>query len=264
MNLKKKLSLFNQGIDSFSKIQDEDSLSPIQKIQLKAYKENSTVINKEKIMGFIDKVQYPISYFDFETFTDAVPIYDMQRPHMQMPFQYSLHVQNNKDEKLNIKDNHFEFIAKHDEDPRRAIAESMIKNFPKKGTIMAYNQSFEKNCIKSLAEFCPDLAEDLHALNERFIDLIEPFRNGGYYDSEFRGSFSIKKVLPALCSNDKELDYKQLEISNGGMASSAFKEMRKLSKLEIEKTREKLFDYCRLDTYAMHAIYLKLLESIEK
>ena len=260
MNLKKKLSLYNQGIDSFSKIQDEDSLSPIQKIQLKAYKENSTIINKEKIMNFIDKVQYPISYFDFETFTDAVPIYDMQRPHMQMPFQYSLHVQNNKDEKLNIFDNHFEFIAKHDEDPRRSIAENMIKNFPKKGTIMAYNQSFEKNCINSLAEFCPDLADYLHALNERFVDLIEPFRNGGYYDSEFKGSFSIKKVLPAVCPNDDELDYKQLDISNGGMASSAFKEMRYQPKDQIEHTRTKLFQYCRLDTYAMYAIYQKLLE----
>ena len=259
MNLKKKLSLFNQGIDSFSKIQDEDSLSPIQKIQLKAYKENSTIINKEKIMDFIDKVEYPISYFDFETFTDAVPIYDMQRPHMQMPFQYSLHVQNSKDEKLKIKDNHFEFIAKHDEDPRRAIAESMIKNFPKRGTIMAYNQSFEKNCINNLAEFCPDLAEDLYAFNERFVDLIEPFRNGGYYDSEFKGSFSIKKVLPAVCPNNKELDYKELAISNGGMASSAFKEMREQSKHQIEHTRKELFQYCRLDTYAMYAIYIKLL-----
>ncbi|MBU28170.1 MAG: hypothetical protein CMD30_02250 [Flavobacteriales bacterium] len=264
MNLKKKLSLYNQGIDSFSKIQDEDSLSPIQKIQLKAYKENSTIINKEKIMDFIDKVQYPISYFDFETFTDAVPIYDMQRPHMQMPFQYSLHVQNNKDEKLNIKDNHFEFIAKHDEDPRRFIAESMIRNFPKTGTIMAYNQSFEKNCIKSLAKFCPDLADDLHALNERFVDLIEPFRNGGYYDSEFKGSFSIKKVLPAVCPKDNKLDYKELEISNGGMASSAFKEMRNQSKDQIDYTRTKLFQYCRLDTYAMYAIYIKLLETVNE
>ena len=31
------------------------------------------------------------------------------------------------------------------------------------------------------------------------------------------------KVLLAVCPNDKELDYKELEISNGGMASSALK-----------------------------------------
>ena len=211
------------------------------------------------INDFINKVKYPISYFDFETFTDAVPIYNGQRPHMQMPFQYSLHIQNHKDEKLKIDDNHYEFIANHLEDPRRSIAESMIQNFPSEGTIMAYNQSFEKKCIESLARHCPDLADHLLSFNERFIDLITPFRGGGYYESNFKGSFSIKKVLPALCPDNKELDYNELEISNGGIASSAYKEIRGQSRQEAKKTREKLFKYCRLDTYAMYAIYEKLL-----
>ena len=42
--------------------------------------------------------------------------------------------------------------------------------------------------IKTLAEYCPDLADELLALNERFVDLIEPFRSGGYYNSEFKGA----------------------------------------------------------------------------
>ena len=62
---------------------------------------------------------------------------------------------------------------------RRSIAEDMIKNFPKEGTIMAYNESFEKRCVQSLAEYCPDLSDELLALNERFIDLIEPYAKGG-------------------------------------------------------------------------------------
>ena len=260
MSLDKKLNLYDQGVETFDKIKDEESLTSIQKIQLQAHKKDTPIIDKKKIQNFINKIQYPISYFDFETFTDAIPIYESQRPHMQMPFQFSLHVQTTKDNTFNIDENHFGFIAKHDEDPRRAIAESIINSFPKTGTIIAYNQSFEKNCIKSLAEYCPDLAEDLLALNERFIDLIEPFRSGGYYDKEFRGSFSIKKVLPALCPNDYELDYKQLEISNGGMASSAFKEMRTQSIEHVNLTRDNLFKYCRLDTYAMYAIYQKLLQ----
>ena len=261
MNLKKKLNLYNQGIDTFDKIKDKESLSPTQKNQLRAYKEKSPIINTEKIKSFIDKVKYPISYFDFETFTDAVPIHDKQKPHMQMPFQYSLHIQRDEDKKLGINDNHFEFIADHDEDPRRSIAESMINNFPKQGTIMAYNESFEKRCIQSLAEYCPDLSDELLALNDRFIDLIEPFRGGGYYHSKFKGSFSIKNVLPAICPNNPELDYKALDISNGGMAMSAYKEMRDSSKnTDVETTRNSLFKYCRLDTYAMYAIYQKILQ----
>ena len=259
--LKKKLKLYNEGIDSFEKITNTDSFSAIQQLQLEAYKTNTPVINKNKIENFINKIKYPISYFDFETFTDAVPIFDQQKPHMQMPFQYSLHIQINEDEKLEIDDNHFEFIAEHDKDPRRSIAEDMIKNFPKEGTIMAYNQSFEKRCVQSLAEYCPDLSDELLALNERFIDLIEPFRGGGFYHSKFKGSFSIKNVLPAICPNNPELNYKALDISNGGMAMSAYKELRNSSKnIDIETTRKNLFKYCRLDTYAMYAIYKKILQ----
>lgn len=262
--LKKKLKLYNEGIDTYEKITNTESFSSIQKLQLEAYKKKTPVINKNKIKTFINKIKYPISYFDFETFTDAIPIFDKQRPHMQMPFQYSLHIQMNEDEKLEIDDNHFEFIAEHDKDPRRSIAESMIKNFPKDGTIIAYNQSFEKRCVQSLAEYCPDLSDELLALNERFIDLIEPFRGGGFYHSKFKGSFSIKNVLPVICPSNSVLDYKALDINNGGMAMSAYKELRNSSKnVEIETTRKNLFKYCRLDTYAMYAIYIKLLEIIK-
>lgn len=259
--LKKKLKLYSEGIDIFEKIKDIETFSSIQQLQLEAYETNTPIINREKITTFVNKVKYPISYFDFETFTDAVPIYEKQKPHMQMPFQYSLHIQRDEDKKLGIDDNHFEFIADHDEDPRRSIAESMINNFPKQGTIMAYNESFEKRCIQSLAEYCPDLSDELLALNDRFIDLIEPFRGGGYYHSKFKGSFSIKNVLPAICPNNPELDYKALDISNGGMAMSAYKEMRDGSKnTDVETTRNNLFKYCRLDTYAMYAIYEKILQ----
>ena len=260
MNLKKKISLYNQGIDTFEKVNDIDSLTPTQKNQMEAFRKAAPIIKKQEIKKFTDKIIYPISFFDFETFTDAVPLYDGQRPHMQMPFQYSLHIQNDENQALDIDDNHFEFIADPNKDPRRAIAESMVQKLPKKGSIMAYNESFEKSCIKSLAEYCPDLAGELLAFNERFVDLIEPFRGGGYYDSEFRGSFSIKKVLPAICSSNKELDYKKLEISNGGIASSSYKGLRNKSNEDAQKTLEDLYEYCRLDTYAMHAIYQKIIQ----
>ena len=97
---------------TFDKIKDKESLSSTQKNQLRAYEEKSPIINTEKIQSFINKVEYPISYFDFETFTDAVPIHDKQRSHMQMPFQYSLHIQNDINEKLNLNDNHYQFIMR--------------------------------------------------------------------------------------------------------------------------------------------------------
>ena len=63
-------------------------------------------------------------------------------------FQYSMHIQSSRDEILDINDPHPEFIANHLDDPRRQIAESLINNFPTSGTIMAYNESFEKVVLK--------------------------------------------------------------------------------------------------------------------
>ena len=57
----------------------------------------------------------------------------------------------------------------------------------------------------------------------------------------------------------KNLDYKSLEISNGGLASSSYKKLRGQTDKEITHTREELFKYCRLDTFAMYEIYRKLL-----
>ena len=260
LNFDKKLIFYNDGIDSFKKITSKIKLSTTQQNQIKAYKIKEPIIDISKINTFISSIQYPISYFDFETFTDAIPLYEGQRPHMQMPFQYSLHVQESRENDLSSSDSHFEFIGNIEEDPRRAIAERMLKDIPKSGSIMAYNQSFEKNCIKSLASHCPDISSELLSLNERFVDLIDPFRGGGYYDHKFGGSFSIKSVLPALCPNDDKLNYKNLDINNGAMASNAYKDMRNQSKEQRIITREMLFKYCWLDTYAMYAVYTKLLE----
>ena len=180
---------------------------------------------------------------------------------MQMPFQYSLHIQNNINENLGLSKNHFEFIAKVKDDPRRFIAESLLKNLPSDGSIMAYNQSFEKNCIETLAKHCPDLSDELLALNDRFVDLIVPFRGGGYYDSNFKGSFSIKSVLPALCPDDETLSYKKLKIKDGSTALNSYKEMRLKSDKERADLRKELFEYCRLDTFAMYSIYMELIKS---
>jgi hypothetical protein len=175
---------------------------------------------------------------------------------MQMPFQFSLHIQNEPLGELE----HFEWIGDHKDDPRKEIAEKMLKWIPPKGTIIAYNQSFEMNCIKELARYNVELSDQLLALNERFTDLIIPFRQGDYYHPAFNGSFSIKKVLPALCPNDSSLNYDSLNITNGGEASLAYKKFHELNNEEIETYRNDLFIYCELDTLGM----VRILEHLIK
>lgn len=73
-----------------------------------------------------------------------------------------------------------------------------------------------------------------------------------------QGSYSIKKVLPALVP---ELSYDDMEIGDGGTASNIYGSMVSGTfEGNIEDTRRNLLEYCKLDTYAMVKIYEKLKE----
>ena len=254
MQTAKKMALYNSGVIDLKKLPTNQSLTTIQTLQVDTIRSGKPAIDTESIRSFIDSISYPISFFDFETFQNAIPRFDKQRPYMQMTFQYSLHILE-QDNTLN----HYEFLGDENSDPRRLLCERMLANLPTDGSIVAYNQGFEIGRIKELAKLFPDLADELLALTERFVDLIIPFRKGSYYHPKFNGSFSIKSVLPALFPNNKELDYKALAISHGGMAMDTFANLHKVNDpAQVEQIRSDLLAYCKLDTLAMVRIYEKL------
>lgn len=118
---------------------------------------------------------------------------------------------------------------------------------------------FEKMIIKPLAGEFADLAPHLMNIYENIKDLMVPFEKKYYYDRAFEGSYSIKHILPAMCSNDPELNYHDLdEIHNGNEAMAAFDGLEKRPPEEINKIRKNLLAYCRLDTLAMVKILEKL------
>ena len=127
---------------------------------------------------------------------------------------------------------------------------------------MAYNSTFEITRIKELANLYPDLSTHLLDIADHIKDLLDPFQAGYYYLPAMGGSFSIKKVLPALFPNDKELDYHNLDeqVQNGGDAMTIFPKMRFMSPEEEQSARQALLEYCKLDTWAMVKVWEKLKE----
>lgn len=80
---------------------------------------------------------------------------------------------------------------------------------------MVYS-SFEATRLRELGEHFKDLASSLARVRKRIVDLL-PLIRDHVYDPDFHGSFSLKSVLPALVP---ELGYDNLEITDGGLASS--------------------------------------------
>jgi hypothetical protein len=215
-------------------------------------------IDREGIRGFLGTLAYPLYHLDFETFQQAIPEYDGVKPYMQIPFQYSIHVQDNPC----AEPRHTGFLAEAGADPRRALAEALCTDIPTGVCVLAYNRSFEMSVIKELARQFPHLSDHLMNIHDNVRDLLDPFRAGYYYCKEMGGSNSIKSVLPALFPNDPELDYEALDlIHDGGEAMDAFPAMAEMGPEELACTRAALLAYCRLDTLAMVKILERLYEA---
>lgn len=256
LNINKKIELYKKGVIDFKDLLNEKlNKNYLEQIDFRI-NNREPKINKEKIKEFLDTLKLPIYFLDFETYQDAIPKYEGQRVYGKVPFQYSLHYY---DKDNNLK--HKEFLSKEDIDPRRSLAEQLVKDIPKDVCVLAYNMSFEKTVIKNLAELYNDLRDDLLKINENIKDLMIPFKNRDYYVKEMDGSYSIKYVLPALFKDDPSLNYHNLDlVHNGSEAMDTFKKLGSYSKEEREKVRESLLKYCELDTYAMVKIYEKLKE----
>lgn len=209
-------------------------------------------INKAAIQDFLKGLQYPLYYMDFETWSTAVPEQDGHWPYRQVCFQYSVQHQEIPNETIIER----AYLAEGTHSSSLLFLENLLQDLDKEGSILVYNQSFEKTRLKELAFENPQYEQKIEAIQNRIVDLMPIFRKH-YRLPEMQGSYCIKYVLPALLP---ELSYDDLEIGNGGDASSAFYNLKNLrGHDEIRRIRKALLLYCRLDTLAM----VKLLDKLK-
>jgi hypothetical protein len=248
-----KFEYYYKGIIRFKDF-DLDDLNYKQKMQVEAELYDKPVIDVTGIKQFLDMLNYPQYFLDFETFMPAIPQFNGTRPYQPVPFQYSMHVIENDASELK----HYEYLADAGIDPREKIARDLTQLIPENACVIAYNSSYEKGRIKELAEQFREYSEKLLRINENMIDLMIPFKRRHYYTKEMRGSYSIKAVLPALVP---ELRYEGLAISGGNEAMSVYSTLHLIEdKSEVEKIRKDLLKYCRLDTLGMVKLTEKLKE----
>ncbi len=249
----KKFDLYNKGVVNFADVPEDFPLNENQWMQVKSELNNETFIDKNNINEFVNGLKYPLYFMDFETFATAVPLFDKSRPYQQLVFQYSLHILSSTNEELV----HKEFLAENNgQDPRIAFIEKLIDDCGDKGDILVYNIGFERGKLADLAAAFPKYSFGINKIIVRLKDLMVPFQQRWYYTPAMQGSYSIKKVLPALVP---ELSYNDLNIKEGGTASNTFAAML-MGEFEgdINQTRNDLLAYCKLDTLAMVEILNKL------
>lgn len=135
----------------------------------------------------------------------------------QVPFQCSLHIL----EKWDSEPFHFSYLSDGRSDPRPEMMSFLVASVGSEGSVLAYNASFEKTVLNRCSQVFPEFQPWRKSVYDRFVDLLQPFRNFDYYSPAQHGSASMKDVLPALCG----VDYGDLFIRDGSAASRAFLRM---------------------------------------
>jgi CRISPR/Cas system-associated exonuclease Cas4 (RecB family) len=240
---KKLQSLSVKGIIDLTKLPKGLELNARQARVLRGVGTGKTIV-EPGLTAALQAVQWPCHYLDFETVMTFRPLYPEHGCHRQVLTQFSIHHR----ESLDSEVSHSEYLADPMHDGERVLAESLIAALGQHGSIIVYSH-FEHTRIKVLRDSFDDLSEQLQSILDRLVDLL-PIVADHVYHPEFRGSFSLKRVLPALVP---ELSYEGLGVKDGDMATTRFAKMARgeISGPEIETTRRQLLEYCKLDTLAM-------------
>jgi len=240
-----QFSLYEQGIMSITDIPDDIALSRQQHIQKECLMTGKTHIEREEIRRFLDRLEHPLYYLDFETVAPAIPAYDGMRPYQDMPFQFSIHIV----EQYGSEPTHHSFLAGGTEDPRPGILNELRRLLGSRGSIVAYNAGFEEGILKDLVEAFPEHSDWLQGILARMVDLLFPFTNFHYYHASQKDTASLKKVLSAITGRG----YEEMNIGNGMDASIAYAKIAygNATEDEIARVRADLTEYCKLDTEGM-------------
>ncbi len=237
------------GIESIADIPKNFPLTDKQKRAWECAKSGKPWFGKG-LQEALSTLRYPLYFMDFETLGVAIPRYSGMSPYDQIPFQWSVHILGNPE----AEPEQHEFLADDTDDPRPAFVKSLCQVIGKNGNVIAYNSGFESGVLEGLTECLPKYRSQITQIQERLWDLL-PVVRAHVYHSAFRGSFSLKSVLPALVP---EMSYDDMEVAEGSEAGLAWEAMvhAEVDSAERKKLRDALLAYCGQDTLGM----VKLLE----
>jgi hypothetical protein len=231
-------------------------LSPVQEIHLAARASGERHVDRPAIAAFLEDLEYPLSFLDFEAYSEAVPTAAGIAPWEHVPVIYSLH----RRERPGAAPVHHVYAAPPGEDGRAGLYRDLVSRIGERGSIVVYGKGFERRMLERLAlgaaptgaaPAAPLPTPQLETIIPRLVDISRIFARGEYYDPRQEGSASLKAVYRAMIGGD----YGELEVADGRDANVLYYFLRHGfpagQELDGEAVLEDLKRYCSLDTEAL-------------
>lgn len=225
-----------------------------QKQVIRVVQRGSAEVDAAGIRRALDEIEWPVTYTDFEFDTGvAVPRYTGFRPYGRVPFQWAMVVQEEPGGELVERT---PFLHLSADNPDRAFAESFLAALPESGSVVVHYRAAERTVLNQLCErLGDDIADRLTGVIDRLRDSLD-IAKSGYQHPEQIGSYSIKKLAPALIGRG----YDDLAVSDGMAAVVAWRRAidPETDPAERERISVDLLQYCGRDAELMHEILEEL------
>lgn len=238
----------------------ERELTPEQTVKLTAGRSGRVHLRREAVAAFLSVLEYPLSFLDFEAYSEAVPALPGVAPWEHVPVVYSLH----RIERPGGEVRHWVYAAEPGTDGRAALYRHLTERLGDAGSIIVYGKGFERRMLERLAAAAGDeaaadaTAAALPTLIERLVDLSRPFARCDYYDPRQQGSASLKAVYRALVGSG----YGDLDVSDGRDANVLYYFLihgfPAGHDADPQRVLADLKRYCSRDTEALVAVLEKL------
>ena len=246
--------LSRHGVVDIADIPSGFKLTEGQRAHVDLIRNGQPIVNQDGLRERLDEIQNPVRHLDFESASFAIPLHADVAPWGHVATQYSMHLES----EAGLV--HREFLVEAEGDQRRALAERLIEDLGKEGSIIVWSVAYERGRIMDMAAWFPDLAPQLNAIGQRLFDLLPTVRNNVRHPG-FHNSYSLKAVAPVLASG---FGYDNLDIADGGEALGAMNLMMrgKIAAEEVPAMRERLLRYCERDTEATAGILQALRDMV--
>jgi len=240
----------NPSIEALDLDDEEIAWTELQRRMIQAVQSGKPFVDPEALRVELDKLEWPIAYIDFEFDPGmAVPRFAGTWPYARVPFQWSMHIQRCAGAELEQPD---PFIWLESTDPRQPFLDALLGALPESGSIVVHSKTAELTVLRELGRSLGgDYTTHIEAIETRLFDTIDLLK-AGYYHPDQQGSYSIKKVGPALVGRG----YKDLEIHDGMAAVVSWKKAIDPAtepRVKAELERE-LLEYCGRDTTLLHDV----------
>ena len=240
LRARRRKGLRARGIEEIRDIPEKFSLSALRRIARRAVREGRAQVHGDIRRAFAAVVP-PIHHLDFETFAPAIPRFRGTRAYDPIPFLFSVHTERDGSPLA-----HADYLHEGKDDPRPKLADRLIEAVGREGMICTYT-GYEQKVLWGLIRALPERADALRAIVARLFDLHRVVKRT-YYHPDFRGSFSLKDMLPVLSPDG---GYDDLAIADGRTAAARY--VRAVETAD-DAQRRRLFDdlraYCARDTLA--------------